>query len=125
MQGIRPMVLVVDDDPIVLDVVSALLRQVGFCVLSSSSPVEAYDLLQVRNEIAVVVSDYEMPQMNGEQFAHAAKQVRPTLPVYILSGKLPPTSGSAPWDGWFVKGGPITSLVQQLRTVTPLVQGAA
>jgi CheY-like chemotaxis protein len=118
-------VLVVDDDPIVLDVISSLLRQIGFSVLSSDNPLEAFEFLRMKSEIAALVSDFEMPHMNGEQLALAAKKLRPTLPVYILSGKLPPQDPSAAWDRWFVKGASITPLVHQLQTQEPPLQNIA
>lgn len=125
MREVRPLVLVVDDDPLVLDVFSSLLRQIGFGVMSSGNAVEAFGVLQACRDIEVLISDFDMPQMNGEQLAMAAKKLRPSLPVFILSGMLPPYSCSTPWDGWFIKGASINALVKQLEAVTPSIEGAA
>lgn len=122
---VRPLVLVVDDDPGVLDMLTSLLRQIGFQVISSGSAVEAYGVLESCRDIEVLVSDFEMPQMNGEQLAAAAKKLRPSMPVFILSGKLPPHRSAAPWDGWFMKGASINALVQKLERVPQSVEGAA
>lgn len=61
-------VLVVDDEPIVLLLVSRGLESAGFRVLSASNGRDALDLAE-RNaqEIAVAVLDFIMPGMNGPE----------------------------------------------------------
>jgi CheY-like chemotaxis protein len=114
----KPTLLVIDDDCEVLETSSALLRHLGFAVVSTSNPVEALHLLQNNAEIDGVVCDFRMPLMNGEELAQAAKTLRPELPVFILSGTYPPERHEAPWDAWFLKGTPIADLVAKLDAVT-------
>lgn len=58
-------VLVVDDSPIVRDLVSEALRSHGMLVIEAGDGVEALERLDAHPEIALVVSDVEMPRMTG------------------------------------------------------------
>src|SRR5437868_13822036 len=61
-------ILVIDDDPLILQTVRTLLVKRGFNVLSSSSSPKGLDLLRyAARDIRVVVLDYSMPKLNGEE----------------------------------------------------------
>lgn len=80
-------VLYVDDDPVVLMVAEQLLRRRGFRPVCTADPAEA--LAWVRAEPAqfeVLVTDYNMPTMNGADLARAVMRVRADLPVLMVSG---------------------------------------
>lgn len=79
----------------------------------------ALDALQKRDDIAIMLCDYDMPELNGEELARAAKSRFPTMPIFILSGQHPPHVQESPWDGWFLKGAPITELIRKLNAVLP------
>ncbi len=119
----RPTLLLVDDDEVVLGTLRALLQHCGFRVLSHTSGSAALADLEQRDDIAVLVCDFEMPGINGEQLARAAKQQHPAMPVYICSGNHPPERQSTPWDGWFLKGGHIIQLVHQLQKLAATPAG--
>jgi CheY-like chemotaxis protein/anti-sigma regulatory factor (Ser/Thr protein kinase) len=73
LEGVR--VLVVDDDPDALDLLSTLLRQKGAVVLSATRADEAVELL--RNERPqVLVSDIEMPGEDGYAFIRRVRALR-------------------------------------------------
>jgi len=59
-----PSILVVDDNPLIVDVVVGLLRSQNYDVLSSCDGREALDLLQ-RRSVDVVICDVMMPNMGG------------------------------------------------------------
>lgn len=124
MHLIKPTLLVVDDDKFVLETLERLLSYFGFNVVAHSNSVQALAEIQQRDDIAVIVCDYEMPEINGEELAQAAKQKNPGMPVFILSGLYPPIRDVHPWDGWFLKGAPITELVRRLNSVLPLASSA-
>jgi CheY-like chemotaxis protein len=119
-----PTLLVVDDDSSVLETLAKLLAHFGFNVISQSDSVMALATLEQRNDIAIMICDYEMPEINGEELARAAKKKSPTMPVFVLSGQYPPNVQATPWDAWFLKGAPITELVRRLNTVLPLATAA-
>lgn len=58
-------VLVVDDSPIVRDLVSEVLRSHGLLVIEAGDGVEALEQLELHPEIALLVTDVEMPRMTG------------------------------------------------------------
>lgn len=119
MQISNPVLMLVDDDSAVLETLSRLLSHFGFNVVSHNDSLQALSTLQIRQDIAGLVSDFEMPGVDGEQLARAAKATRPGMPVFICSGQHPPVMDSPPWDGWFLKGGHVLELINRLEAVTP------
>ena len=65
-------VLVVDDDPDVLQVSAEMLRQLGYCVATAAGGFEALEALALHP--AVVLLDYAMPAMTGLQVAAAMRE---------------------------------------------------
>ncbi len=114
----RPTLLVVDDDSLILETLSRLLVHFGFNVIAHSDSVLALAELEQRNDIEIVVCDYAMPEINGAELAQAAKRKNPRMPVFILSGNHPPEMDVSPWDGWFLKGAPITEMIRKLSAVS-------
>ena len=81
----RPLLLWIDDFAPALVVYKATMEAVGFRVLTASSG-EAGLKLAAFHQVDLVVTDYEMPGMNGEMVATAVKSLKPGLPVIIFSG---------------------------------------
>jgi CheY-like chemotaxis protein len=78
-------VLLVDDEPNVLEVIQAYLRCDGHSVATASSGREALEKFR-HNNFDLVVVDRVMPEMTGEQTARFIKQVRPDVPIVMLTG---------------------------------------
>ncbi|MCW5610708.1 MAG: PAS domain S-box protein [Rubrivivax sp.] len=82
-------VLVVDDDEVMLATVEALLRRAGFRVSAFPGPRPALRALAAAPAaFDVVVSDFNMPQLDGLQLADEVRRLRPGLPVIVSSGYL-------------------------------------
>lgn len=80
-------VLVVDDQSYVLDVCVAILGAEGLEVLTASSGVEAIDLYRRHGDrIGLVLLDWTMPDMNGEQVFREIRHVAPHAAVVLMSG---------------------------------------
>src|SRR3989442_14420923 len=86
----KPRILVVDDEPDVLDVIRALLAEAGFDVTAYSSATEALHRAKVRRFDAIVL-ELDMPEMSGLPFHGKVKGFNPTLPAraLLVSGYLP------------------------------------
>ena len=77
-----PHILVVDDDPSVVVLVREMLRSANYEVTTAVDPLVALEQLRNRS-FAVVLSDHNMPQMNGLEFLNRVSQIQP-LAVHIL-----------------------------------------
>ncbi|RXH19500.1 response regulator [Bradyrhizobium guangzhouense] len=86
-------VLVVDDDADVLDVVTSMLQELGCDVVSARNGAEALDHLARNERISILITDINMPGMDGHELAERARRVRPGLRVLQLSGREPRRGG--------------------------------
>jgi CheY-like chemotaxis protein len=77
-------ILVVDDDPSVRKVISMLLRYDGHDVESVDSGDAALALLTQR-AFHIVVTDYTMPEMTGDQLIVCIRNLHPGLPVIMIT----------------------------------------
>jgi len=78
--------LVEDEDPL-RAVVARMLGQAGYRVLDARTPGEARQLFdQHRNDIALLLTDVIMPEMNGPALAQRLVALRPELRVLFVSG---------------------------------------
>jgi CheY-like chemotaxis protein len=80
-------ILVVDDDPFILDLVSRFLKAKGFRVLTTTDPEKAYALAE--SEVPrLIISDIAMPGLDGFTLCQGFKGNRVTLeiPLVFLTG---------------------------------------
>ena len=83
-EGVDPVtVLIVDDEPRVLDALEAILAA-EFHVVSASSGPAALELL-AHHEVAVIVTDYRMPQMTGVELLRRSQDVVPDAMRIVLT----------------------------------------
>ena len=82
----QPLVLVVDDDPDILDAVCDILEGEGYRVARARHGVEA--LQEVARELpSLILLDLMMPVMDGMAFAHALKErnLAQDVPIIVIS----------------------------------------
>jgi CheY-like chemotaxis protein len=77
--------LVVDDDPLVLDVVAQILAAPGYSVLTARDGYEAIRALADRH-IDLMIADIRMPGLDGMQLGIQAKLMRPHLHIVYITG---------------------------------------
>jgi hypothetical protein len=84
----QPLILVVDDDPVILRVVSRLLTERGYRVMVASDGQAAWELLQGPPSLAVdlILTDVRMPRMGGAEFGRLVGTSRPEIPVLYMTG---------------------------------------
>lgn len=79
-------IVIVDDEDMVLKSLSSLLAlETDYKVKTFISAKEALEYVE-KNDVAVIVSDYLMPEMDGISFLAEAKKVKPEVPRIILTG---------------------------------------
>jgi CheY-like chemotaxis protein len=77
---------VVDDQPEVLAVLTALLEAAGAEVAPSSDPADVVEALRdYPNAWDLLITDYDMPGMTGADLAKAARDQAPGLPVILVT----------------------------------------
>jgi PAS domain S-box-containing protein len=83
-QGLR--VLVVDDDPLVLSNVAAMLEDMGHVAITASSGANALKVAAKDLAIDLVISDQAMPGLTGLQLCRELAKSHPNLPFILTSG---------------------------------------
>ncbi len=87
-------ILVVDDEPFVCESVRLMLSYAGYAVETAGGGREAlakYDSAR----FDLVITDYAMEGMKGDQLAAAIKQLEPTKPIILLTAFPPETQPAA------------------------------
>src|SRR5512147_1929658 len=86
-QGGSGLILVVEDEQMVADLARDILLRFGYSVLVVNSGREAIDLYRQRTrEIAAVVLDMVMPEMDGGEVFQRLRDVNPDVKVIVSTG---------------------------------------
>lgn len=118
-KSVRPTLLWVDDFAPALSLYKVMLEGLGFRVLTASSG-RAGVRIASTNHIDLLVTDYEMPEMDGEEVAVTVKGLNPRIPVLLFSGSaLVPERIKEIVDGCCDKAAPRSQL---LGTIHRLLQ---
>jgi DNA-binding NtrC family response regulator len=81
--------LVVDDEPILRDVETEVLRLQGYTVLPAEGAAQALRLARAAAAIHLLITDFSMPQVDGLELTRRFRAVHPKTPVLMVSGSLP------------------------------------
>lgn len=85
--GTRKTVAVVDDDPMMLDVLSRILQRENFeLLMASGGPEIIQKLSDHADNIDLLVTDYAMPDMQGRELAELVRQRFPSVKVLYQTG---------------------------------------
>ena len=83
----RRVILVVDDEPMVLDLVQSILVKAGHIVMAAADGQDALKLSRAYSgSIDVVVTDIKMPCMSGSELAEHVRRERPDTSILFMSG---------------------------------------
>jgi CheY-like chemotaxis protein len=82
-----PLALLVEDEPIVLEMVTFLLENSGFEVISHEDPLEGIKLFQENcDKLSLVVSDMIMPNLTGDELVKRLREYKPEVNIILMSG---------------------------------------
>jgi CheY-like chemotaxis protein len=83
MDKIQKNILVVDDEPDIREILTAILDRNGYSVLTASNGLEALDILKINN-IDLVISDIQMPGGNGIDLLDNIRKIHHETPIVLF-----------------------------------------
>ena len=86
----QPIALVVDDEPLVLRLLSTILAAKGWQVIQASSGREGLELTE-GIALSLLITDLEMPGMDGLELAHELGLRNPNTPILMVSERPEPS----------------------------------
>lgn len=109
-------ILVVEDEPLLLEVVTADLEDAGFAVVPATDAESAFAMLRAGAAIDLLFTDIRLPgAMDGWQLGESARALRPDLPIVYATAfsQTPPrlTEGSL----FFTKPYRSAAIIQAIR----------
>jgi CheY-like chemotaxis protein len=118
-------ILCIDDDRDTLEVRQKVLRSSGYTVLTWQSGMDDLEVLSSGTPVDLVVLDYVMPEMTGDQFAENLKSNFPDLPVIAVSAVRLPTRMLEMVDAYVQKGQDVEVLLSTIeRVLSPAALGS-
>ncbi len=86
-KGSTKPIMLVDDQVVLLDVLSEMLQRLGYQCVMESDPRKAIDtILEKGNELSLVITDYAMPEVTGITLIHSCFATHPDLPFVLSTG---------------------------------------
>jgi CheY-like chemotaxis protein len=118
LQGAK--ILIVDDNPLLLDLIASEVGKTGAEVTAVSSPLQALQKLEAgASGWDAIILDYDMPEMNGAQLAARIRADLPLLPIILCSAlyEIEIDVDQSLFDARVIKSAISRSLIQTLRRV--------
>lgn len=84
-ENTNPDVIVVDDDSTLLEAVRRSVESVGLSVLALNDPRQCLQMLR-KVKCGLLISDVNMPNMNGLELVKRVRSIRPQLPIVLMTG---------------------------------------
>ena len=85
----QKVVLVVDDEPLIVELTKTMLEELGCEVVTADSGEAAMKKLNGDPRISLLMTDVQMPGMSGYELANLARAGYPDLHIVIMSGNDP------------------------------------
>ncbi len=111
----RAKILVVDDDPNLLNLLVDTLSTIGYVVTGAEDGAIALDKLR-ENEFDLMITDIKMPRLDGISLLRRVRRYYPKLPVLFITGMTTPEIiGRATADGFLAKPFRISHMEQLIE----------
>ena len=114
-----PVVLVVEDEPLLRMLAVEVVEQAGFIAIEAQDADEAVILLESRADITLLFTDINMPgSMDGLKLAYAVRDRWPPIKILVVSGQRQLLPAELPSNScFFGKPYQTSSLVEELRSM--------
>src|ERR1022692_816200 len=109
--------LCIDDNEDVLECEKSFLESFGYSVLTAASGGKGLELAS-KHSVDVVILDYCMPEMDGQEVAIEMRRLRPQAPIIMLSGAVDIPEQALKWVAPFIAKDCLAS--QLLPTIAQL-----
>lgn len=87
IQGGNERILLVEDDAYLAEAEKKILKELGYEVTTMTSSVEAFEIFQkLPDRFDVIITDYLMPKMRGDQFIQKIRSINTTIPIILCTG---------------------------------------
>jgi CheY-like chemotaxis protein len=111
--------LCIDDNEDLLECERSFLESFGYTVLTTASGGKGLELAS-KCSVDVVILDYFMPEMNGQEVAIEMRRLKPQAPIIMLSGAVDVPEQALKWvDAFIAKD----RLASQLLPMLAQLQG--
>ena len=122
-------ILVVDDEPLVLDMISQELTAQGFAVLEAETGEAALSIIESGQTVDVLFTDIRLPgELDGWRLAAMAQEAKPGLPVISVTGYNVNREAAVPGSVFLNKPyrpSAITEIIRTLIGPSPMAAGPA
>jgi CheY-like chemotaxis protein len=112
-------VLVVEDEMLLRMRAVDMVEDAGFTSVEAVDADEAVAILESRSDIALLLTDIQMPgSLDGLTLAHAVRARWPQIKIILVSGQLKPTDTDIPADSRFfakpIEAGAVIAVMQNM-----------
>ena len=121
--GRPPVVLIVDDEPLLRMLAVEAVEDAGFVTLQAADADEAVTLLEANPDVALLFTDINMPgSMDGLALAHAVRNRWPTIKILVVSGQVKLRTSDLPPSSCFL-GKPYRAdaMIAELRSLVAAI----
>lgn len=88
-ESVPAAILIVDDEPAIRDFIARVAESIDCRAIQARDGAEGLRVFQSRHsEIGAIISDVNMPLMDGFEFIRAARAIAPSVKVVLSSGSL-------------------------------------
>jgi PAS domain S-box-containing protein len=99
LPGRNERILIVDDEIPLLNMMQQIFREMGYRVLTRADSTTALETFRAEPDtFDLVITDHTMPGLQGAELAEMMGQIRPNLPVILVTGlNHPPSFANSPY----------------------------
>jgi DNA-binding response OmpR family regulator len=86
LNGSSKSILIVDDDRIIVELLSVIFKKYGFMVFNAEDGLEAWNIFNNEN-IDVVLTDIRMPGLDGKELSYRIRNQSPFTKIAVMTGE--------------------------------------
>ncbi|MDK9706555.1 MAG: PAS domain S-box protein [Desulforhopalus sp.] len=80
-------ILLIDDEQFIVDIGKEVLTSLGYRVTTKKNARDALEVFRYHSgEYDLIITDFAMPQMDGEQLVTEIRKIRPNIPIILCTG---------------------------------------